>query len=200
MTLEETKEQVWKTIREHALLLKEEKEAQKRSRLEADRRSADLDRQLRELGKKIEGLSDKFGSFTEGMALPSMEKILRKRFHMDVISPSVRVRCNGRNMELDVLAYSERGVNEAYIVEVKSHLRERSLQQLLRALKNFPDFFPGLQGRKLYGILAAVDASPETRQRVLRQGIYFARIKDDVFRLDLPEGFRPRAFPNPPPD
>ncbi|MEE8585534.1 MAG: hypothetical protein V3T83_11850, partial [Acidobacteriota bacterium] len=116
---------------------------------------------------------------------------------MDVISPSVRVRCNGRNMELDVLAYSNRGIDEAYIVEVKSHLKEPSLQQLLRALRNFPDFFPRLRGCKLYGILAAVDASREMRKRVLRHGLYFARIHDDVFRLDVPEGFRPRAFPNP---
>jgi len=40
----------------------------------------ETDRQLKELGKQIGGLGAKFGSFTEGLALPSMEKILRQRF------------------------------------------------------------------------------------------------------------------------
>ena len=35
-----------------------------------------LRKQLKELGKQIGGLRDKFRSFTEGMALPSMTKIL----------------------------------------------------------------------------------------------------------------------------
>ena len=45
----------------------------------------DTDNQLKESGKQIGGLGDKFGSFTEGMAFPSLEKMLRERFGMDVI-------------------------------------------------------------------------------------------------------------------
>ena len=37
----------------------------------------ETDRQIRELGKQIGGLGNKFGSFTEGLALPSMQKILQ---------------------------------------------------------------------------------------------------------------------------
>ncbi|MFM7613552.1 MAG: hypothetical protein ACKO4R_04835, partial [Synechococcales cyanobacterium] len=44
-----------------------------------------------ELGKQIGGLGAKFGSFTEGLALPSMETILHQQFGMEIISPSVRV-------------------------------------------------------------------------------------------------------------
>ena len=78
----------------------------------------ETDRQLKELGKQIGGLGSKFGSFTEGLALPSMEKILRQRFGMEVVSPSVRVSKEGRHLEIDVLAYSNGDLNTAYIVEV----------------------------------------------------------------------------------
>ncbi|MCM8750714.1 hypothetical protein NET02_16375, partial [Thermomicrobiaceae bacterium CFH 74404] len=44
--------------------------------------SRETDRQLRELKRQIGGLGDKFGYFAEGMALPTMEKLLRRRFHM----------------------------------------------------------------------------------------------------------------------
>ena len=58
------------------------------------------DKQLKELGQQIGGLGAKFGSFTEGLALPSMETILRQRFGMEVISPSVRVSKEGQHLEI----------------------------------------------------------------------------------------------------
>ena len=43
--------------------------------LETDRKFQETNLQLKELGKQIGGLGSKFGSFTEGLALPSMEAI-----------------------------------------------------------------------------------------------------------------------------
>ena len=84
---------------------------------ETDRQLKETGQQLKELGKQIGGLGKKFGSFTEGLALPSMTKILRERFHMEVISPSVRVSKHGLDAEIDVLAYANSDINEAYVVE-----------------------------------------------------------------------------------
>jgi hypothetical protein len=151
-------------------------------------------RQLRELGKQLGGLGDKFGSYTEGLALPAMTKILTQRFHMDVVAARARSQRNGRSYEVDVLAYSESGIDEVYIVEVKSHLREEALDQMKKNLGEFHEFFPGHRNKKVYGILAAVEAPEPVRQKVLREGIYLARIHDGQFELQVPEGFQPRAF------
>lgn len=151
-------------------------------------------RQIKEVGKQIGGLGQKFGGFTEGMAFPSMQRILEQRFQMTNISAYQRSRRNGRTMEIDVLAYANTNVNEIYIVEVKSTLREEGLEQILRILREFHDFFPGHGGKKLYGILAAVNVSDEMRDRVLRAGIYLALIHDESFVLAVPENFQPRAF------
>jgi hypothetical protein len=151
-------------------------------------------RQLKELGKQIGGLGKKFGSFTEGLALPSMSKILSERFGMEVVSPSVRVKKQGENMEIDVLAYANSEVNEAYVVEVKSHAREESIGQLQAVLERFRRFFPEHKDKAVYGILAAVDLSDELRDRILKAGFYVARIHDEVFELDVPANFRPKAY------
>jgi hypothetical protein len=119
------------------------------------------DKQLKELGQQIGGLGAKFGSFTEGLALPSMEKILRQRFGMEVISPSVRVSKDGKHLEIDVLAYTNGELNTAYIVEVKSHAREESITQLKSILQRFRSFFTEHKDKKLYGILSSVDLSNE---------------------------------------
>ena len=62
---------------------------------ETDRQMKEAASEIKELGKQIGGLGKKFGSFTEGLALPSMTKILSARFGMEVISPSVRVKKQG---------------------------------------------------------------------------------------------------------
>ena len=178
-----TADDVWQLLAELTTAQKENAQQQKAT-----------DRQLKELGKQIGGLGSKFGSFTEGLALPSMEKILRQRFGMEVVSPSVRVSKEGRHLEIDVLAYSNGDLNTAYIVEVKSHAREESITQLKSILQRFRSFFPEHRDKQLYGVLAAVDMSAELRQKTLQEGFYVARIHDEVFELDTPENFQPLSY------
>jgi hypothetical protein len=186
-----------KQLKETDLLLKEVSQQQKENAQqlkETDRQQQETDRQLRELGQQIGGLGAKFGSFTEGLALPSMETILRQRFGMEVISPSVRVTKDGQHLEIDVLAYTNGELNTAYIVEVKSHAREESITQLKSILQRFRRFFSEHKDKKLYGILAAVDLYPELREKILQEGFYVARIHDQVFELDIPDNFQPRPY------
>ncbi|MDM3852583.1 MAG: hypothetical protein PT120_11475 [Aphanizomenon gracile PMC649.10] len=171
-----TSEDVWQLLAELATAQKE------------------TDRQLKELGKQIGGLGAKFGSFTEGLALPSMETILGQQFGMEVISPSVRVSKGGQHMEIDVLAYANGELNTAYIVEVKSHAREDSIIQLKSILQRFRKFFPEHKDKRLYGILASVDLSNELREKILQEGLYVARIHDQVFELDIPDNFQAQTY------
>ncbi|MFM6510602.1 MAG: DUF3782 domain-containing protein [Microcystis panniformis] len=206
-----TSEDVWRLLaeltaaqKETDLLLKEVSQQQKENaqqqkenaqqQKETERRQQETDRQLKELGRQIGGLGAKFGSFTEGLALPSMETILRQRFGMKVVSPSVRASEDGQHLEIDVLAYTNGELNTAYIVEVKSHAREESITQLKSILQRFRSFFPEHKDKKLYGILAAVDLSPELREKILQEGFYVARIHDQVFQLDIPDNFQPRPY------
>ncbi|GBD52092.1 DUF3782 domain-containing protein [Microcystis aeruginosa NIES-298] len=176
--------------KETELLLKEVSQQQK----ENAQQQKETDKQLKELGKQIGGLGAKFGSFTEGLALPSMETILGQQFGMEVISPSVRVSKEGQHLEIDVLAYTNGELNTAYIVEVKSHARQEDITQLKSILQRFRRFFPEHKDKKLYGILAAVDLSPELREKILQEGLYVARIHDQVFELDIPDNFQPQTY------
>jgi len=166
----------------------------KESRAESERSKKEVDKQLKELGKQIGGLSNKFGSFTEGLALPSMTKILREQFDMNIIAPRVWARRNGKSLELDVLAYSNGKQKAVYVVEVKSHLREEGLEQLLNTLQVFPEFFQEHKDKKLYGILAAVHIPENMKIKILESGIYVATIQDEQFKLQVPKHFKARNF------
>ena len=206
-----TSEDVWRILAELATAQAELTAAQKETdkqlkevsqqQKETDRQQKEnaqqqkkTDKQLKELGQQIGGLGAKFGSFTEGLALPSMETILRQRFGMEVVSPSVRVSKDGKHLEIDVLAYTNGELNTAYIVEVKSHAREESITQLKSILQRFRSVFTEHKDKKLYGILASVDLSNELREKILQEGFYVARIHDQVFELDIPDNFQPRPY------
>jgi hypothetical protein len=164
---------------------------------ETNRAIQETQKEIKELKTQIGAIANKFGSFTEGLALPSMTKILTKQFGMTTINPSVRVRDkHGNEQEIDVLAYANGTLNTAFIVEVKSHLREEGIEQLIKQCRAFPALFPELADKKLYGILAAVDANQHLQAQVLKKGLYFAKIHDDQFSLCVPDDFQPFCFNN----
>jgi hypothetical protein len=154
----------------------------------------ETDQRLKEVARQIGDLGNKFGSFTEGMAWPSMQKLLRQKFKMDTIGPRVIKRLNDRTMELDVLAYVNGETNAACVVEVKSHLRADGVKQMLQTMREFTHFFPEHRGKKVYGILAVVDAPENVKKQALDAGLYLARIHDENFTLDVPVDFRARDF------
>jgi hypothetical protein len=197
-----TSEDVWQILAELATAQKETdltslKEVSQQQKENAQQQKK-TDKQLKELGRQIGELGAKFGSFTEGLALPSMETILRQRTLawklLVLVSESSE---DGQHLEIDVLAYTNGELNTAYIVEVKSHAREESITQLKSILQRFRSFFPEHKDKKLYGILASVDLSNELREKILQEGFYVARIYDQVFELDIPDNFQPQTLLKP---
>jgi len=210
---------VWRTIQELALLSKEtdrlmKERAQETERLmkesaqetdrrmqETDRRMQETDRQMRETGKKLEmlgvqigGLGDKFGYFTEGMALPSMERILDQQFGMDHVMPRARARKGGRSMEIDVLAWANGDVDRVVLVEVKSRVKREAIEQTKQMLQDFPLFYPEHSGKMRTGILAGIDWDRGVHEEALAAGLLTAAIHDEVFDLTAPPGFEPKDW------
>jgi len=159
-----------------------------------DRLAKETARDLKKLGKQLGGLGDKFGYFTEGMALPSMERLLRKRFGMTNVSPRHRVHDGGREQEYDVLAWANGTVNRAVVVEVKSRVKKDSIEQLIRQIEALPKLVPELTGKERLGILAGVDWDAGVMKEAQLQGLHTARIHDEVFKLTTPKAFQPRVW------
>ena len=150
---------------------------------------------LAESDKQISRFGAKFGGFTEALALPSMEVVLREQFGIEVIFPSVRIYKKGEEqMRIDLLTYANDPINTAYVVDVKNHPVEDSITRLKSILQRFRLFFPEHKDKRLYGILASVDLSNELRTKILQEGLYVARIHDQVFELDVPDNFQPRTY------
>jgi predicted nuclease with TOPRIM domain len=151
-------------------------------------------KQIKQTNKQLGELSNKWGTFTEGMAGESIRKILYDKFGITNISFRASVSQNGESIELDGFGYANGEKNVAVIVEVKSHLRDDTLEQIERTIDRFPKFFPEHAGKKLYSLVVSVNA-PESLQNVLRKkGIYLAIMHDDIFKLKSFKNFIPKDF------
>ena len=150
--------------------------------------------QIEKQGQQIGGIGDKFGYFTEGMALPSMERILMERFKMTFIMPRVRIRKNGKTIEIDVLAYANDDVDLAVVVEVKSRVKNDAIEQLRKMMTQFREFYPEHRDKGLVGILAGVDWDRGIAEKAREVGFSTAAIRDEIFELTTPEGFEARRW------
>ena len=174
-------------------------EADRRA-VEADRRaveaaedSRNLKRRIDEIGKQLGGLGNKFGSFTEGLLLPSVETILRTQFGVTDFYMRLKTQ-NGEDVqELDGFGFVNGAKNIGFIIEVKSHLDKRGIEQALEQVRHFGAFHPQYQGMTLYGIIAAVDTvSAAQRNAVFNAGLYLVTVHDDVASMAaLPQDFTP---------
>ena len=180
-----------KELKELVASLAKGQEALQAAQAETNRQ---LNRRIKELGKQIGGLGNKFGSFTEGLFFPSLEKILRKKFKTSVVAQRVGAGKGEDEIEIDLLGYTNGTQNTAVVVEIKSHLDEEGIQQLLENLKKLPLALPEHAHKHRYGLLAVVDAPKDLINRAHKLGLYVAQIGEETASLKESKNFQPRDF------
>ena len=174
---------------------KQSQEERKQSQEKVDRQLEETGLYIKELGKQIGGIGNKFGTFTEGLSIPSLEKILREQFGMSEILPKAKSTRNGANMELDMVGLQKKGGNRAVIVEIKSKVTAESIAQLRGYLESAGEYFSSLEGKVKVGILAGVSFSKELIEQTQKEGFYCALINDDLYSIQNSKDFRPREYP-----
>jgi len=176
----------------------DKRRAEDLARTEAEKRLTE--KSFQQVNAQLGGLGNKFGSFTEGLAFESMEKILRTTFHADTVARRVK-SLRGREaqgfgaQEFDMIGERNGIHQEIYCVEIKSELNLKELEKSVKKFRQFFDLFPKYRDMKLYGIISAVDVRGAMAERVLHEGLYLATASDNNFKLvKPPRDFKPRAF------
>lgn len=180
-----------KKLQNEILELKKENE---RNNSEIKKEHRLLDKYLKELSRQIGGLTNKFGSFAEAIALPSMEKVLKSKFEVRITFPNLRKRMNGSEIEYDLLGLTDESINLVYVVEIKSNLKYDDINHFEESLSCLKEFFPEYANRQIVGIMAAFDFKKDIIKKVNERGFYFAQINDDVFTLKTPSNFKPKYW------
>ena len=159
----------------------------------------ETEKQIKATNKQIGDLGNKFGWFTEGLAIPAMNKILEERFFMEYVSPRAKKKIKHPEkgtlqVEYDMMGYANSTINRVYIVEIKSKYTTAYLEKFILALEKFPLLFPEHQEKELYGILSVIDIQEDEKKEVFDSGFYLALSHNDNFQIVENESFQPKNF------
>jgi len=136
-----------------------------------------------EMNKRWGELANKMGTLVEDIFFPSFEIVLKKYFNVTprLLTHTVKFRKNGKNLEIDILAYTEKGV---FIVEVKSSPNKKNyIEEFIEKLKVLPEFMPDINNCKIVPIYTGLSMDESTVEALTEKGIYAMVVKGDILEI-----------------
>jgi hypothetical protein len=213
-----TFEKIWATFQETNRRMQESDRRMREMSEETDRKIQETAQQMRETDQKIQEvaqqvketarqmketderfgkLGHRFRELAEHLVAPNIiQKFNALGFHFDDISGLRRIikdEGSGQKIaEFDILL--ENG--ESIIgVEVKSRPSERDVEDHVRRLEILR-LNKDKKGdkRKIYGALAGAIMLDGVKTAILKAGLYVITQTGDTVKIDVPEGFAPKAW------
>jgi hypothetical protein len=198
--MKEMREETDRVLKEVALQIKDTdrqiKDTDRRIK-ETARQIKETDRQMKATDERFGKLGNRFGELAEHLVAPNIvQKFNALGFHFDDISGLRRIikdEGSGQKIaEFDILL--ENG--ESIIgVEVKSKPSSDDVQDHVRRLEILR-LNKDKKGdkRKIHGALAGAIMTDNVKNFALKAGLYVITQTGDTVKIDVPEGFTPKAW------
>jgi chromosome segregation ATPase len=154
----------------------------------------DLERTIKQTKKQLGELGNKLGSFAEGLAYPTVERIMLEQLGMSIVSQNVKVDKGGNSLEIDAFGYANGTINKVTVGEIKSHFREEHIEQLENTCNKIHEYMPEHIGKQINGMAIFVKGDKNAIQKAIKKGIYVVQANDDNFKLLTPPKFVARDF------
>ena len=151
------------------------------------------DKKLRE---RVEAVSDGYGRFVEGIVFPSALETFRK-MGFKIEEASIRQGVFDDNRKVAEVDNWIRATfnGKKYIIagEAKTTCTSDDVREHIERLQKIRKI-PRYKEYKIIGFVSAVNYEKGVDNYILKNGLYLFRVSDNVMRLDVPEGFKPREY------
>ena len=138
---------------------------------------------INDLNYGLGTLSSHWGGYVEKLGVQFMLNTLRKDFGIHTsFQKFERFWDNKETVEIDLLAISD---THAYVVEVKSHLREDTFIQMLYILDKIRNKIPEYNHLKIQPVFVCIYAEEAIVRSTLLSGLWIVRF--DNFNPDKPQ-------------
>ncbi len=190
-----TADDVWRILAELAESQKETERLLKEASMETERRFQETDRRMQESDRRMEEtkqllkeqaqetdrqikmvnqqigkLGNRLGEFVEWQVRPSAVRLFRERgIDVHELQSDVAVKRADGGLEIDLLVVND---TEVVLVEVKSKLTQRDVDEHLQRLEKFKRLMPRYQNMKAFGAVAAIVVQDEVANYAYNQGLF----------------------------
>jgi hypothetical protein len=152
----------------------------------------ETDKKVQEMSRQIGHLGNRLGEFVEGVVRPGLVRLFReagvdvRETHQDLESAR-----DGLAMQVDLLVVND---TDAVVVEVKSKLSQRDVDEHLERLALFKRLFPRYADARLMGAMAAMVIPQDAADYAERKGLFvIGQSGEDAVLMNAP-GFAPMAW------
>ncbi len=134
----------------------------------AEKRS---EKERREMNKRWGEISNKMGTIVEDIIFPATRPLIKRYFKCNPLFLANRVqrRKGDRLEEFDVISACE---DKVFLIEVKSTLRPKHIEEFKEKMRRFREFFPEYKGKKLISIFASLSIDDNFINMLSKEGIY----------------------------
>ena len=194
-----TADDVWRLLGE---LVTAQKETERRFQ-ETDRRfqeterilkeqSEKTDRQIKQVNQQIGKLGNRLGEFVEWQVRPSAVRLFQQ-WGIDVheLQSDVAVKREDGGLEIDLLVVNN---TEVVLVEVKSKLTQRDVDEHLQRLEKFKGLMPRYQNMKAFGAVAAMVVTDEVANYASNQGLFVLTQTGENMTILNSTEFQPKSW------
>ena len=160
---------------------------------ETDRKFQETDRKIERVNEQLGRLGNRLGDFVEGLVRPAVVRLFQERgIAIREVHPDVSVdEPGGGGMQIDLLVVNG---EEAILIEVKSKLTQRDVDEHLERMGKFKRLMPRYADIRALGAVAAMVIPPEVGRYAYRRGLFvLAQSGASVVILNDAQ-FQPRAW------
>ncbi len=150
--------------------------------------------QRREMNIKWGELARKLGTITEDLVVPSIPRIIREKYELETADLMVRRKkrlTDGSTKEYDVIAVAGEYV---FVNETKSTLHSEDVNDFIKDIQEFREFFPEYEKNKVVGILASLYVDEGVVKYAEKAGFMVLAVGDALMEIKNTRGFKPREW------
>ena len=185
-------EKVWAVVQENARQIKESNEETNRKFQETARLMQKL---TKETNKQIGNLGGRFGELAEHLVAPGIvKKFNALGYGFTRCSPNTSFEDASLNLALEIDLFFENR-DCAIVVEVKVNLKTDDVNDHMERMEKLRRYASARKdSRTFYGAVAGAVIPKGVKEFALKKGFYVIAQSGDTMTIDVPEGFKPKAW------
>ena len=190
-TIEDIRE-ILKELAQSQQELSQSQQELSQAQQELSQAQKETDKQINRVSQQIGELGNRLGEFVEWQVRPAVVRLFQERgIDVHEFHPGISVKRDNEGLEIDLLVVND---TDAILVEVKSKLTQRDVDEHLQRLAKFKRLMPRFRDVKALGAVAAMIVPDEVASYGCRQGLFvLVQSGENVIILNDAE-FTPRVW------
>ena len=132
------------------------------------------------------------GEFVEGLVAPAAIRLFREKgYAVQHIHPRLKAPLDGREMEIDILVTDGDFV---ILIEAKSKVKRKDVDDHIKRLSEFKNFFPTYKKNKALGAIAGIVFEKGVDIYAQNKGLFTIEQKGDTVQISNNNEFKAREW------